>query len=340
MTSTFLEDPADAIDRLMGLRWGGRNIGIDGVTAVVHALRPGAELEYDESARARRARQRMDDLCDQRVRTLEPLDVNRRVLVTGGAGSGKTRLAAAWARRAMARGERVLLDLLQRPARRRVGRAGAAERPAGGRVVLDGGADVRRDAAARRARRRRWRVVGHGRRRTPPQPLAPDHRRLRHRDRRRGPGLQPGLAGPTPPAARAGRSRPHDAPRRRRTGRVPTRVRPDTARRPMDALRAAGQLPQHLRHRHDPASPTARRGAARRTGVARRAVARGDGPRRGDRARRRGDRPHRDRGLRDAARARRRRRRVRSATGFARRTRCARGRTATSTASCARPCTG
>jgi hypothetical protein len=43
------------------------------------------------------------------VTALEPLDVNRRVLVTGGAGSGKTRLATAWARRAVGRGERILL---------------------------------------------------------------------------------------------------------------------------------------------------------------------------------------------------------------------------------------
>jgi Nuclease-related domain len=115
MTSTFLDDPADAIDRLMCLRWGGQDIGVDGLGAVARALRPDCELDCDDAARARRARQRMDELCEQRVAALEPLDVNRRVLVTGGAGSGKTRLASAWARRALGRGDRVLLTCYNDP---------------------------------------------------------------------------------------------------------------------------------------------------------------------------------------------------------------------------------
>src|SRR4029079_11435890 len=57
----------------------------------------------------------MDELCEQRVAALGPLDVNRRVLVTGGAGSGKTRLAMAWARRALGRGDRVLLTCYNHP---------------------------------------------------------------------------------------------------------------------------------------------------------------------------------------------------------------------------------
>jgi hypothetical protein len=115
MTSTFLDDPVDAVDRLMCLRWGGQKLGPDGVAAVVRVLRPNCELEWDEGAKARRARQRMDELCEQRVRALEPLDANRRVLVTGGAGSGKTRLATAWARRAVGRGERVLFTCYNDP---------------------------------------------------------------------------------------------------------------------------------------------------------------------------------------------------------------------------------
>ena len=115
MTSTFFDDPADAVDRLMCLRWGGQHIGATGVEAVVGVLRPSAELDFDDGARARRARQRMDELCEHRVRALASLDVNRRVLVTGGAGSGKTRLAMAWARRALGRGERVLLTCYNDP---------------------------------------------------------------------------------------------------------------------------------------------------------------------------------------------------------------------------------
>jgi hypothetical protein len=114
MTSSFLDDPADAVALLMCLRCGGQNLGVEGVGAVTRALRPDWELDWDDAARARRARRRMDELCEQRVAALGPLDVNRRVLVTGGAGSGKTRLASAWARRALGRGERVLLRATRR----------------------------------------------------------------------------------------------------------------------------------------------------------------------------------------------------------------------------------
>jgi hypothetical protein len=115
ITAAALDNPAEAIDRLMTARWGVRDIGTDGVRAVVEALRPDAELEWDAEARARRARRRMSELSAQRTRALEPLDANRRVLVTGGAGTGKTRLAVAWARRAVASGYRVLLTCFNEP---------------------------------------------------------------------------------------------------------------------------------------------------------------------------------------------------------------------------------
>ena len=60
-------------------------------------------------------RRRLQALCLYQTGALEPLDVNRRVLVTGGAGSGKTRLAMAWTRRALARSERVWLTCYNDP---------------------------------------------------------------------------------------------------------------------------------------------------------------------------------------------------------------------------------
>jgi hypothetical protein len=115
MTGTFFEDPAAAVDKLMSARWGNQPIGKDGLEVVVRTLRPDAQLEWDDEAQARRARRRMDEVCAERVRTLEPLDANRKLLVTGGAGSGKTRLALTWARRAVGRGERVLFTCYNDP---------------------------------------------------------------------------------------------------------------------------------------------------------------------------------------------------------------------------------
>ena len=109
-----LEDPMGALDRLMTLRWG-TNLGAEGLRAVVEALRPDAQLVFDPEARARLARLRLNEVCASQVQVLETLDANRHVMVTGGAGSGKTRLAMAWARRASLRGERVLLTCYNDP---------------------------------------------------------------------------------------------------------------------------------------------------------------------------------------------------------------------------------
>lgn len=73
------------------------------------AICPDATFVWDSHARARRARDRLKSICDQRVEALESLDMNRRIVVTGGAGSGKTRLAVRWAQRAASRGETVMM---------------------------------------------------------------------------------------------------------------------------------------------------------------------------------------------------------------------------------------
>ena len=62
-----------------------------------------------------RARRRLDQLCEDQIRVLATLDANRRVFATGSAGTGKTRLALTWARRARRREERTLLTCYNEP---------------------------------------------------------------------------------------------------------------------------------------------------------------------------------------------------------------------------------
>jgi hypothetical protein len=115
LTAGSLDDLGDAIDRLTALRSTINELGDDGVAAVVGFLRPDSSFSWDSETQVRHARSRLDQVCDEQVRALETLDLNQRVCVTGGAGAGKTRLAMSWARRAAARGERVLLTCFNEP---------------------------------------------------------------------------------------------------------------------------------------------------------------------------------------------------------------------------------
>jgi len=109
-----LDDLADALETL-GAKYTGIGLTHADIEWMVHQLCPDVEFSYDPASAARRARARLEQLCGDQVRALERLDANRRVIVTGGAGSGKTRLALAWARRALVRGERVLLVCFNEP---------------------------------------------------------------------------------------------------------------------------------------------------------------------------------------------------------------------------------
>ncbi len=108
LTCDRLEHVRDAIDELVTMRFGGP-IGQAGLDHLIRLLRPDVDFSWDPEARARLARGRLDTICAEHVAVLARLDLNRRVCVTGGAGSGKTRLAVEWVKRALDRGERVLL---------------------------------------------------------------------------------------------------------------------------------------------------------------------------------------------------------------------------------------
>jgi hypothetical protein len=115
LTAPELDDPAAAIETLALARWTSRPLTADDVEAIVAILRPDVDFSWDPTARHRASRDRLDELCTTQIQALERLDVNRRVVALGRAGTGKTRLAMSWANRAFARGERVLLTCYNEP---------------------------------------------------------------------------------------------------------------------------------------------------------------------------------------------------------------------------------
>lgn len=114
----LLDDLADPEDQLYGLMVGdGRNQALDGdqMEALMSIVRPDVDFRWDPQAHVRNARIRLHRITADQTRALATLDANRRVAVTGPAGSGKTRLALAWADRAIRRGDRVLLTCFNEP---------------------------------------------------------------------------------------------------------------------------------------------------------------------------------------------------------------------------------
>lgn len=115
ITAPMLDDLADAVERL-ALMWATtQQLDADDVEQIVAVLRPDADFSWESEARAAFARRRLDELCSAQVKPLETLDRNRRVVVLGAAGTGKTRLAEGWARRALADGQRVLFTCYNEP---------------------------------------------------------------------------------------------------------------------------------------------------------------------------------------------------------------------------------
>jgi hypothetical protein len=92
------------------------NFDEDVVNAIIAEIAPDADFTWDANSEQRAARQLLQQLSDQQIEGFASLDVNRQVFVRGRAGTGKTRLAKEWARRAAVhRDERVLLTCWNEP---------------------------------------------------------------------------------------------------------------------------------------------------------------------------------------------------------------------------------
>ena len=108
LDSAKLREPGDAIADLVFSDAYTVPLGHELFEQIIGLLAPNATLDASPAGIRAIARARMERRLETETKVLESLDENHRVLVTGGAGSGKTRLAVAWARRAAVRGERVL----------------------------------------------------------------------------------------------------------------------------------------------------------------------------------------------------------------------------------------
>lgn len=90
-------------------------IAIAKMAKLLHALNPRITLDTNKAGLAPIACKRIDDSTRAQIAVLLNLDINQRVLVTGGAGTGKTWLIEQWAARAAARNERVCVICFNKP---------------------------------------------------------------------------------------------------------------------------------------------------------------------------------------------------------------------------------
>jgi hypothetical protein len=107
-----LEHPENQIHRLTEVH---PPVPTERLLGFLGAVRPNIELSVGDAGVMEVAARRLDSATRQYLASARSADRNRRVLVTGGAGTGKTYLVMDWARRAIERGERTLVVCFNRP---------------------------------------------------------------------------------------------------------------------------------------------------------------------------------------------------------------------------------
>lgn len=113
LTASELQWPEDALAALVGET---NAVSANHLEEIVRLLRPTVEFSGSLGDQLRGIRRRLGAQTDRVIRVTRNLDMmNDRMLVYGPAGAGKTKLAVAWARRAAAAGQRVLLTCYNEP---------------------------------------------------------------------------------------------------------------------------------------------------------------------------------------------------------------------------------
>ena len=115
LTRPELHAAGDAVEILAAQRYSTQKLTRDDIDQIVQLLRPDVDFTWDPGAQMARTRRRLDELCGSQIQVLQELDVNRRVVALGAAGTGKTRLATAWTLRAYTDERRVLLTCYNEP---------------------------------------------------------------------------------------------------------------------------------------------------------------------------------------------------------------------------------